>query len=106
MSLITVSSVGMPRTISQSETDSVSFLVAGTLDIAGTAQMPINVTLTQVASLSLAGTVNITNANVMLSGVAGVSGLINYNIGTGGTLDVLTALDVAVGSTVAFAVGL
>ena len=102
MSLITVSSLAAPKTISSSESDGVDFLVGGVLNITGTAQMPIIVTLSQEASLTAAGTINISYANVMLSGLVGVSGLINYNIGTSSTLDIVSTLDVAVGSTVNF----
>lgn len=101
MALVTVG-LGGTHLINQDETDAITFLGLGTLDIAGTAVAPIDVTLSQVAGIGLLDTITVTNANVMLNGVAGVSALTSLLIGGGGRLELSNTANIAVGTTVAF----
>ena len=101
MSIVTVNALS-PSNINSSGSDSVSFVGVGTLNIAGTPQNPISVTLSQVGGVGLLDTINISYADVTLSGVAGVSALVAYNIGTGGTLRLQSTVGVALGTTINF----
>ena len=101
MSTVSVG-IGGNGSISQSGTDSVSFLGLGTLNIAGTAQLPITVVLSSVGGVGALDTINITNADVTLNGVAGTSALAAYNIGAGGTLRLQSSVGIAAGTTITF----
>ena len=101
MPLVTVG-LGGTQTITSSETDIVSFLGIGTLNVTGTAAAPIDVTLGQIAGVGALDTINISNATVTVNGLAGVSALLAFNIGAGGRLNLASTLNVAAGSTVTF----
>ena len=90
------------RSITNSETDTVTFTGAGTLDISGTQQNPITVTLSSVAGVGLLDTINITYADVTLEGPAGVGAIGTYNIGTGGTLRLASNLGVSAAMAINF----
>lgn len=101
MAVITIG-VGGTETISQDETDSVTFLGLGTLNVTGTPDTPINVSLSQVGGTGILDTINIADANVTLNGAAGTSALLSFNIGGGGRLNLDSTLNVAAGSNIAF----
>ena len=101
MSIVTVSAL-FPANINSSGSDSVSFSGLGTLNIAGTPQNPITVTLSQVGGIGLLDTINISYADVTLEGVAGISALVAYNIGSGGTLRLQSSIGVSLGTTIDF----
>ena len=102
MPTITVG-VGETQTINTSETDTVTFLGLGTLNVSGTTSAPITVNLTQLAGVTgLLDTINITNAAVTLSGLAGVSALTAFNIGAGGRLNLASVANLQLGSIINF----
>ena len=90
------------QTINTSETDTVAFNLAGTLDVTGTAASPIVVTLSQVTNLAVAATINITYATLNLNGAAGAAIDTNYDIGTGGILDFTNVTSVGLGTNINF----
>ncbi|RYF06044.1 MAG: hypothetical protein EOO40_09600, partial [Deltaproteobacteria bacterium] len=91
MALITIGVLGT-QSITQSETDSISFLGVGTLNIVGTPTAPIAVTISQLAGVGLLDTINIQDATVTLGGLAGVSALTQFNIGSGGRLNLTSTV--------------
>jgi hypothetical protein len=101
MALIIVG-LGNTQTINQSESDSVTFLGLGTLNVTGPGSTPIDVTLTSVLGVGLLDTVNVQNANVTLGGIASVGALNAYNIGSGGRLILTSAVGVGVGTAITF----